>query len=98
MFDAFAVFAQIKRHCDTGTPFSLIRLGDGEGALLGYPKLSTRSDVRRSEQVWFGKSLWSDEELYAIVAILSCRHPQTATIRAFVSPSSSKKSMVGIDF
>ena len=70
LFDAFGVFVQIKWHCDTGTPFSLIRLGDGEGALLGYPELSTRSDVRRSEQVWFGRNLWSDEELFAIVAQL----------------------------
>ncbi len=43
--DAFQVFLEVKRRMDQGTPCSVLRLGDGEGVVLGYPEITNRRDV-----------------------------------------------------
>jgi hypothetical protein len=39
------------------SPFSLIRIGDGEGTVLGYPELSSESDVKEILDIHFGPNL-----------------------------------------
>lgn len=41
----------------------MIRLGDGEGAVMGYPGISSRADVDRSWNIWLGDSNVTDTEL-----------------------------------
>ena len=43
--NAFQVFLEVKRRMDQGTPCSVVRLGDGEGIVLGYPEFTNRRDV-----------------------------------------------------
>lgn len=45
---------------------SLIRLGDGEGAILGYPKLHSEVQIRQTYQVWFGKTILEHEQIVDI--------------------------------
>jgi len=49
-------------------PFSLIRLGDGEGALMGYPHVTDRKAIDRSFKVWFGHTSISDAEAMGIAS------------------------------
>ena len=49
-------------------PFSLIRLGDGEGALMGYPYVTDREAIDRSFKVWFGNTSISDSEAVDIAS------------------------------
>lgn len=49
-------------------PFSLIRLGDGEGALMGYPHVTDREAIDRSFKVWFGHTSISDAEAMGIAS------------------------------
>ena len=42
---AFEVFAQVQERVAARQPAAVIRLGDGEGALLGYPRFTSRADV-----------------------------------------------------
>ena len=43
--DAFVVFLKIREMQKRQRPAAIIRLGDGEGAVLGYPKITSRTDV-----------------------------------------------------
>ena len=43
--NAFDVFLEVKRRMDQGTPCSVIRLGDGEGVVLGYPEITSRRAI-----------------------------------------------------
>ena len=44
-------------------PTSLIRLGDGEAAVGGYPELTNRIHVDRSWKIWFGDTSVSDTQI-----------------------------------
>ena len=50
--DAFRVFLAIRERMQARQPMSVIRLGDGEGAIMGYPTMTTRKDVNRSLRIW----------------------------------------------
>ena len=50
--NAFEAFAAIRRCVRDGRPMSVIRLGDGEGAVMGYPTVTDRKDVNRSLRIW----------------------------------------------
>lgn len=43
-------------------PLSLIRLGDGEGALMGYPDITNRTAIDRSFKIWFGHTAINNDE------------------------------------
>lgn len=47
---------------ETGTPFSAIRLGDGEGRLLAWPGGITRPELDKRLRYWFGHADLTDEE------------------------------------
>ena len=50
--NAFEVFGAIRRCLRDGRAMSVIRLGDGEGAVMGYPTITNRKDVNRSLRIW----------------------------------------------
>ena len=50
--NAFQVFLAIRGCVRARHPMSVIRLGDGEGAIMGYPTMTTRMDVDRSLKIW----------------------------------------------
>lgn len=56
--NAFQVFLKIQKSKEEEKPFSLIRLGDGEASILGYPQLTCREDVAVSMWSWFDKPAW----------------------------------------
>ena len=56
--NAFQVFLHIQKSKEAGKPFSLIRLGDGEASILGYPQFTTRESVTDSMWAWFDKPTW----------------------------------------
>ena len=50
--NAFQVFLAIRGYMRARYPMSVVRLGDGEGAVMGYPTMTTREDVNRSLRIW----------------------------------------------
>ena len=68
--NTFRTFEKIKRHIDNKSPMSLIRLGDGEGAILGYPELHSEEQIRSSYQIWFGKTILEHEQIVDIATNL----------------------------
>ena len=42
---AFQVFLYIRDSIRSRSPTSIIRLGDGEGAVLGYPRFTSRKEL-----------------------------------------------------
>ena len=56
----------IRAHQAAGRPLSLIRLGDGEGALAGFPDLAGRAALDRSLGIWFGRTDFSGAALVAL--------------------------------
>ena len=50
--NAFQVFLAIRERLRARRPMSVVRLGDGEGAVMGYPTITTRKDVNRSLRIW----------------------------------------------
>jgi hypothetical protein len=55
----------------SGTGFSLIRLGDGEGRLLAYPERIARQRLDKHLCYWFGRSDFSEAEVCAMQALLA---------------------------
>src|SRR5215207_8965854 len=56
---ATAIEARIR----SGGPLSLIRLGDGEGRVLGYPELVPRKELDESLALWFGRTDFPQPQL-----------------------------------
>lgn len=55
---------------DARRPFSLVRLGDGEGRLLGFPELADKAELDRSLTVWFGRTDFDAAALGALAGEL----------------------------
>ena len=55
--NAFQVYAELSKP----RPLSVIRLGDADGALLGYPELTGRAEVDRYLKIYLGSKNMSDE-------------------------------------
>ncbi len=57
--DAFQVFLRIRKSREEGKPFSLIRLGSGEAALLGWPEVASMQEVAATmSSNWFDRPTW----------------------------------------
>ena len=52
--DTETVAERIQRAINADEPFSLIRLGDGEARLLGYPEYCSWRDLSTSLAYWYG--------------------------------------------
>ena len=63
--ETYEVASQILTHIEKRTPFSLIRLGDGEGHFLEYAeplKHFQAADQAASQQIWWGQTLLTPDE------------------------------------
>lgn len=60
------VLDAIARTRAEGRGLSLIRLGDGEGRLLGYPDIVTRRELQRSLLTWFGALEYRTQDLIGL--------------------------------
>lgn len=54
--NGFEICFEIERRLRNKIPTSLIRLGDGEGAVMGYPDVTNIHDLNRSLRNWFGQT------------------------------------------
>lgn len=68
--NAFEVFLAAKRAADRGAPYSVIRLGDGEGALLGYPTITNRRDVDEYLLRWIRTADVAEADVLQLVEAL----------------------------
>ena len=66
----FEVYRRIRSSLDSRSPISVVRLGDGEGALLGYPEIRTRQDVDRFLRIWLRDDSMADDLVVGLVAEL----------------------------
>lgn len=73
--DAFQVFLAIRQRVRARQPTSVVRLGDGEGAMLGYRAITTRKDVNRSLLIWLRTTAVDD------AAVIGLAEELKATIR-----------------
>jgi hypothetical protein len=60
------ILPRLRRRIAEGGPFALIRLGDGEGRLLGYPELVDKAELDTSLQIWFGRTDFDPGALAAL--------------------------------
>jgi hypothetical protein len=75
--DAFEAYLTIQEWIDSRTPASMIRLGDGESAILGFPELTTHEDVCRSWRTWIGDEDFRESDICDLAiqlrsAVLNC--------------------------
>ena len=68
--NAFEVFAATRRHLVERRPMSVIRLGDGEGAVMGYPEITSRKHVNRSLRIWLRRIDVADPDVLRLGAEL----------------------------
>ena len=64
--NAFEVFLKIREAQRQQRPTAVIRLGDGEGAVLGYPEITSRMDVEYSLRIWLGRTNVPDAEVFSL--------------------------------
>ncbi len=64
------VLPVLRQHIVEHLPLSLIRLGDGEGRLLGFPEIIDKTELDRSLQIWFGRTNFAAADLAALAAEL----------------------------
>jgi len=64
--DVDHVKRMIQEAIKNKSPFSMIRLRDGEGRILAYPDLINRKELSRSLNVWFGHDGFSDDNVEQI--------------------------------
>ena len=50
--NAFQVFGVVRDRIEACEPTSVVRLGDGEGAVLGYPQITSRASVNTYLKIW----------------------------------------------
>ena len=66
VINGFLVYRIIEEHIKNKAPLSLIRLGDGEGAVLGFPNFTSLTNVERIGRIWFGDSRLKKEDFISL--------------------------------
>lgn len=65
-----AVAASIALAIQKRVPFSLVRIGDGDGHVLGFEDETSRDDIDRILRMWFGDNKISDHDVRHIQGML----------------------------
>lgn len=60
----------ITNSIESAKPFSLIRIGDGEGWILRYGDDATHEEVDRMFNIWFGRPVASESEIFNLKSYL----------------------------
>lgn len=82
LLDVKAVISTVRQHIDAKEPFSLIRLGDGEVRLIGYPQDVRKVDLLKSLAYWYGP--------------FPLRPEQVVQLRSELMEATRKADMVGL--
>lgn len=61
--DLITIGELIKKAIQNKEGFSVIRLGDGEGALLNYKDAEMEENLKHCLKIWFGSQILSNDEL-----------------------------------
>ncbi len=61
------VASLIKESLKSKTPLSIIRLGDGEAAVVGYPEFTPTNEFERNLRVFFGKNTLNKQQQLAFM-------------------------------
>jgi hypothetical protein len=61
------VASLIKESLKSKTPLSIIRLGDGEAAVVGYPEFTPTNEFERNLRVFFGKNTLNKQQQLAFI-------------------------------
>jgi len=69
-YSVFKIADVIANAHKRGYSLSLIRLGDGEGRLLGYPDFITKSELDKSLSIWFGRTNFDSISLIKLSSLL----------------------------
>lgn len=64
------VVRMIKQHQAEGRPMSVIRLGDGESAVIGYPEFTPPNEFERFLRVFFGANALTKEQKTKFVQLV----------------------------
>ena len=67
---AFGAFALLAQRSAARQPTAVIRLGDGEGALLGYPRFTSRVDVDVFLDIWLRTTAVAEADVLKVCAAL----------------------------
>lgn len=70
--NAFEVFLHVRDRMRRQVPTSMIRLGDGEGAVLGYPTITNRKDVNFLLLRWLRTTAIEETDVLHLVDDLKC--------------------------
>ncbi len=70
--DVLRTLRMIKEHQREQRPLSLIRLGDGEGRVAGFPDIIDRQELNVSLRRWFGTTHFDTSELLELAQDLRC--------------------------
>lgn len=57
------VASMVREYVEAGEPLSVIRLGDGESRLMGWPEFTPAKVLHQSLYYWFGRADFADEDL-----------------------------------
>jgi len=88
--DVLQVLEMLIKARENKQPLSLIRLGDGEGRLLGYPDITTKSELDKSLKIWFSKTTFNTKDLIVISKQLRTS-VRTADIIGIPRPKQQKR-------
>ena len=88
--NVLGVLPVLRRHIATRTPLSLVRLGDGEGRLLGFPEIVDKAELDVSLQIWFGRTDFDPADLAALAVELRGAI-QTADVVGLPRPSQAEQ-------
>ena len=80
------VLPTLQRHVAERVPLSLVRLGDGEGRLLGFPEIVDKAELDTSLRIWFGRADFGLDELAALAVELRAA-VRTADVVGLPRPS-----------
>jgi hypothetical protein len=101
--------ALLSAHIDQRSPFSLVRLGDGEGRVMAFPDIlpgnGPRGQLGDSLNIWFGDQAFADSEIFGIrdllmSAVLSAdivglpTYDQTANVTKFPFTHASYRAVL----
>jgi len=64
------VVGLIKQHQNEGKSLSIIRLGDGEAAVIGYPEFTPVEEYERFLRVFFGNISFNDKQKHQFVRLV----------------------------
>lgn len=64
------VYSELRSAIEAKAPYSFIRVGDGEGFVLGFGSTTSREEITAITDMWFGVNSVSDDQIMEIRSML----------------------------